>query len=112
MSSSGGVGGIGPMGGDPLATLDALKDGKIQGREAKLRAASDLMESSFFQELFKAMRDTVPKSGLLGGGGGEDAFSSMLDEHMAEAAAAKLEGGIGQALYRHLTGLGTAQDSE
>ena len=100
------------MGGDPFATLEALKDGKIQGKEARLRAASDLLESSFFQELFKAMRDTVPESGLMDGGGGEDAFTAMMDQHMAEAAAARLERGLGAALYRHLAGFGAAQETK
>jgi flagellar protein FlgJ len=112
MSISDGMGGIGPMGGDPFATLEALKDGRIQGKDARIRAASDLMESSFFQELFKAMRDTVPEGGLTDGGGGEDAFTAMMDEHMAEAAASRMEGGVGAALYRFLAGLETAQDSE
>jgi Rod binding domain-containing protein len=104
MSSAHGAGGVGPMGGDPFATLEALRSGQIQGREARLKAASNLMESQFFKELFKAMRDTVPDGGLLGGKGGEDAFTSLLDQHVADAAAARLEGGLGGALYRRLAG--------
>ncbi len=93
-----GIGGSGP--GSRMGILDSLKAGRIQGDGARLRAASDALEGSFYQELFKAMRETVPESGLLDGGGGEDAFHSLMDEHLAEAAAARSEGGIGQALYR------------
>ena len=112
MSPFDGVNGPGPLGRDPLSTLSALKSGNIRGEEARLRAATDLLESAFFQELFKAMRDTVPESGLLGGGSGEDAFSSMLDQHIADAAASRLTGGLGQALYRRFAGEGPKDSPE
>lgn len=92
-------GGIRPREG----IVDALRSGKISGDEARLRAASDALEGAFYQELFKAMRATVPESGLVDGGGGEDAFNSMMDEHLSEVAASRNEGGIGQALYRFFT---------
>ena len=83
--------------------LSALRAGRIQGDDARLRAASDALEGSFYQELFKAMRETVPESGLLDGGGGEDAFTALMDEHLSEAAASRNEGGIGEALYQFFT---------
>ena len=49
------------------------------------------------------MRETVPESGLLDGGGGEDAFTALMDEHLSEAAASRNEGGIGEALYQFFT---------
>ena len=83
--------------------LEGLRSGRIRGDDARLRAASDALEGSFYQELFKAMRETVPESGLLDGGGGEDAFVSMMDQHLSEVAAARNERGVGQALYRFFT---------
>jgi len=83
--------------------VDALRSGRIQGDEARLRAASDALEGAFYQELFKAMRSTVPEEGLVDGGGGEDAFNSLMDEHLSEVAASRNQGGIGQALYRFFT---------
>ena len=85
---------------DPGSLLRALKEGRIDGAEAKLRTATTLLESSFYQELFKVMRETVPDGGF-DGGAGEDVFSALLDQHMAEEAAAQTERGIGAALYRH-----------
>jgi Rod binding domain-containing protein len=97
-----GVGGAGDGGiqGQRQSAVEALRRGTIQGDEARLRAASDALESAFFQELFKAMRETVPDSGLLGGGGGEDGFITLMDQHLSEVAAMQSEKGIGQALYR------------
>jgi flagellar protein FlgJ len=88
----------------PGGILGDLRNGRIQGEDARIRAASDALEGTFFQELFKAMRDTVPDSGLLDGGTGEDAFTAMLDQHLADVQAARSQGGIGQALYRYFTG--------
>ena len=85
----------------PDALLTSLKSGRLQGEEARLKAATSLMESSFYQELFKVMRETVPEGGALGGGAGEDIFAGLLDQHVADAAASQSDRGIGAALYRH-----------
>ncbi|MDH5590227.1 MAG: rod-binding protein [Gemmatimonadota bacterium] len=84
-----------------IDAFEALKNGRIQGKEARLRAAADLMEGTFYQEIFKAMRETVPEGGALSGGAGEDMFQSLMDQHIADAAAQQSERGIGSALYRH-----------
>jgi Rod binding domain-containing protein len=83
--------------------MDALRHGNIKGDEARLRGATDALEGTFYQELFKAMRESVPESGLLDGGSGEDSFTAMLDQHLADVQAARSERGIGQALYRWFT---------
>jgi flagellar protein FlgJ len=83
--------------------LDALRSGAIQGEEARLRAATGALEGTFYQELFKAMRASVPESGLLDGGSGEDAFTAMLDQHLADVQASRNDRGIGEALYRWFT---------
>jgi flagellar protein FlgJ len=87
----------GVPGRDPLS---ALREGRIQGPEARLRAATRLLEGTFYQELFKAMRQTVPDGGGPGGGAGEEVFTGLLDQHVADAAAMRAERGLGEALYR------------
>jgi flagellar protein FlgJ len=57
--------------------------------------AARQMESLFAFELVKAMRKTVPESGLLSGGRGEEVMRSVQDQAMAEAIAAR--GGLGLA---------------
>jgi flagellar protein FlgJ len=69
---------------------------------AKLRKATSQLEGVFLEQLFKAMRETVPQDGALDGGSGESIFASLLDQHVADAAAAKQENGLGAALYRQL----------
>jgi flagellar protein FlgJ len=70
--------------------------------EQRLRAASKQLEGVFVQELFKAMRETVPKDGLTDGGAGEDVFTGLMDEKLAEHVPEHWERGIGDSLYRQL----------
>ncbi len=96
------VPGAGP-GAGPKDMLAALRERRIQGRKARLRAAASLFEGVFYEEMFKAMRETVPEGGVVSGGTGEDIFTGLLDQHVAEAAASQNRRGIGGALYRYLT---------
>lgn len=82
----------------------ALRAGRITDPRERLRTTSSLMEASFYEELFKAMRETVPEGGLLDGGQGEDIFAGFLDRHLAETQAMKGGTGLGDALYRHFAG--------
>ena len=70
--------------------------------DAKLRRAAQELEGVFVQELFKAMRETVPEGGIVDGGPGEEMFSSMMDQTISSEAASGWERGIGAALYRQL----------
>ncbi|MGI9626404.1 MAG: rod-binding protein [Longimicrobiales bacterium] len=96
---------------DPASLLAALKEGRIEGADARLKTATDLLESSFYQELFKVMRETVPEGGM-DGGAGQDIFASLLDQHVAEEAAGQSDRGIGAALYRHFSRLVGGAPSE
>lgn len=70
--------------------------------EERLRAASKQLEGVFVQELFKAMRETVPKDGLTDGGAGEEIFTGLMDEKIAAHVPDHWERGIGDSLYRQL----------
>jgi flagellar protein FlgJ len=70
--------------------------------EQRLRAATKQLESVFVQELFKAMRETVPQDGLTNGGAGEDIFTGLMDEKMATQVPEQWHRGIGESLYRQL----------
>ncbi|MFQ5538160.1 MAG: rod-binding protein [Gemmatimonadota bacterium] len=95
--------------GDVLAQL---RSGRIRGKAARLRAASRLLEGSFYQELFKVMRATVPEGGVLPSSAGQEMFQALMDEHLAEATAMRSEGGLGDALYAYFTrGKPSAEDA-
>jgi flagellar protein FlgJ len=90
------TGPIRPVSGQPPAIGDAA-------REAKLRKAAHDLEGVFVNEMFKAMRATVPDDGLLAQNSGQDMFTGMLDQHLAETYAEHAGKGMGEALYHQLS---------
>lgn len=72
--------------------------------DAALRRACAQLEGVFFEQVLKAMRDTIPEGGVIDGGVGEDIFSGMMDAHLASLAADRADGSIAAALYRQLRG--------
>lgn len=71
--------------------------------EARLRELANELEGVFLNQLFQAMRQSVPDGGLGGTSPGEEMFTAMLDEQLAKEAAVKWEGGIGEALFQQLS---------
>ncbi len=88
---------------------DPIRGGRAAGTapkddaHAKLKKASHDLESVFINELFKAMRETVPDDGILSQDPGQDLFTGMLDERIAQSYAGQGKTGIGEALYHQLS---------
>ena len=80
--------------------------------QARLRQASRDLEGVFVEQLFKAMRETVPESTLFSGGAGEEMFTSMMDAHLASEVPASWENGLGKALYRQLRAALTGREEQ
>lgn len=106
-----------PLAGAP--DLDALLGERIRARalragrdelgsvadrdpRAELKKLAQELEGVFVNQLFQAMRATVPSGGPLGPNPGEELFTSMLDQSLAQEAARHLDGGLSDALYRQL----------
>lgn len=71
-------------------------------RSEQLRHAVQQLEGVFVQQLFKAMRETVPRDGLTNGGTGEEMFTGMLDEALASAVPPTATTSLTEALMRQL----------
>jgi flagellar protein FlgJ len=81
-----------------------------EGGGAKLKKAAEQLEGMFVQQLYKAMRDTVPQQdGFVSGGAGEDIFTGLMDQHLAAETPKHWVGGISDALYRQLSRNSSAQ---
>ena len=97
-----------------IDSIGSVGPGPMDGatkEEARLRKLAAEVEGVFMQQMFKAMRSTVPSGGLSDAGQGEAIFTGMLDEHIADVAAARQQRGLGDALYRQLvTRLDPASD--
>ena len=72
--------------------------------DVRLQRVARQLEGVFVQQLFKAMRDTVPQDGVVDGGSGEQMFTSMMDESLADQLPGQWHHGIGEGLLRQLRG--------
>lgn len=69
----------------------------------KLKAVAQDFESLFINQLFKSMRDTVPKDKWLNGGLKQDIFEDMLYEQYAKNISQRGGIGLGDMVYKYLT---------
>jgi len=70
-------------------------------REAVRKLAHQL-EAVFVNQLFQAMRSSLPENKLLENAPGHSMFTSLMDEKLASEVADNLHRGIGESLYRQL----------
>ena len=69
---------------------------------ARLRQAAHALEGVFLNQLFQAMRESLRETAGAGSPPGEEMFTSLFDQAVADAAAQKMDHGIGELLYRQL----------
>jgi len=65
------------------------------------KACTD-MESLFIFYLLKEMRATIPKTGFISGGRGEEIYTAMLDSQLAKELAAERGIGLSPLLFESL----------
>jgi flagellar protein FlgJ len=69
----------------------------------KLRDAARQLEGVFVQQLFKALRDSVPQQdGIVSANAGEEMFTGLLDQHLAAETPLQWNGGLAEAIYRQM----------
>lgn len=68
----------------------------------KIKDLSKDFESVFMEQMFKTMRESVQKSGLIDGGNAEDIYRSMLDSEYAKSMATQGSTGIASMIERQL----------
>lgn len=94
----------GPAPGAPVSPAAAARD-------AKLHKVSTQLEGVFVQQMYKAMRSTVPTGGLFDGGSGEEMFTGLMDEHIAADTPQKWKHGLSESIFRQLKDAIRAQGS-
>lgn len=90
-----------------MTGLDAIGPATASAAHDKLARLKDTarkLEGVFVEQMFKAMRETVPQDGLTNGGQGEEIFSGLLDQRMADEVPAQWHRGMADALFRELRG--------
>lgn len=71
-------------------------------QEQGLREASQGLEALLVNQMFSAMRKTVPKNELFDGGMGEDIFRGMLDQEYATALSKTGSLGLADIIYNQM----------
>lgn len=70
---------------------------------AALEKVAKQLQSVFAEQLFKAMRETVPRGeGAVDGGGGEEMFTGLMDQHVAADTPSQWARGLTDAIVRQL----------
>ena len=94
-------------GNEQVKQADNKKEKELQ---ALLQSCREF-EAIYINEMYKAMRKTVPESGLLEKKGmAEEVYREMLDMEMARQTAAGEGMGIGKAMYQQLHKLHYSED--
>jgi peptidoglycan hydrolase FlgJ len=83
---------------NPLPSARTQQEKRID--EEKLKKACADFEAIFIQQLFKSMRQTVPKGGLLGEGPGMEIYQSLFDQELSKSLASHGRLGLGGMIYR------------
>lgn len=100
---------------NPLEKLaGGVNNGTAGKQDAELKKTTQDFEALFIGMMLKSMRSTVGKDTLTGGGHGEEAYRSLLDQEYAQEAARGGALGIGRSLEEQLvrhTGQSDAHDS-
>ena len=94
---------------DPRTVISASlsQQQTAQDKQSKklksLRTSCQQFESVYIMEMFKAMRKSVPDSGLVKKGVATETYQEMLDMEMAQKAAEGKGMGLGEAMYHQLS---------
>jgi Rod binding domain-containing protein len=86
-----------------MGKVDALA--AKQPRENQIAQVKKLakdFESIFLEQMFRTMRSSIQKSGLIDGGNAEEIYTSMLDSEYAKQMTEQGNGGLSQMIERQL----------
>ncbi|MEZ5359439.1 MAG: transglycosylase SLT domain-containing protein [Candidatus Zixiibacteriota bacterium] len=91
--------------GQPIEKKDIGKisgDEPLEVKKLKLKKVTEEFESFFLLYMLKAMRKTVPESGLLEGGPGKEIYTGIMDEEMARKLSGTSSGSLADILYKSM----------
>ncbi|MBX3174798.1 MAG: rod-binding protein [Gemmatimonadaceae bacterium] len=86
----------------PIGASTPLTPTPGENKREQLHAQAQALEGMFVRQLFAAMRETVPSDGITHGGAGEEMFTAMRDEFIADQLPAQWSRGLSASLVREL----------
>jgi Rod binding domain-containing protein len=92
---------------------NALSNGQVPrqpaGQEDKARQTAEAFEAMFLTQMLGHMTSGIPVDPAFGGGPGEKAFRSMLNDEYAKSIAKQGGVGIADVIYREILRLQEVQ---
>jgi Rod binding domain-containing protein len=88
------------IGFGPRSAATLLPSGS--GDRDRLRILARELEGVFLNQLFQAMRQSLQTTSGETASPGEEMFTSLFDQSMADQAAGRMEHGLADVLYRQL----------
>jgi flagellar protein FlgJ len=85
----------------PATKVSSTADARADKMKNLKKACADL-ESVFVSEIMKAMRNSVPKSGLFPEAAGSDVYQSIADTQFAEYLSQGSGFGLGEMVYNQM----------
>lgn len=84
----------------PTSARVPAADPGVDRTDARLAESAKQLEGMFVRQLFAAMRETVPQDGLTHGGAGEEMFTALLHEHVADDLPTQWDRGLASQVVR------------
>ena len=92
--------------GHPTPSTSSISSGLLSGAkehsDVQLKQVSQSFESIFLRMIFKEMRNSVQKSGIMGNSRAMEFFETMRDDQLSEHLASSNLLGIGKMVYEKL----------
>jgi peptidoglycan hydrolase FlgJ len=88
---------------NPFQAMSGYKALEARDPEAALKKVSKDFEAIFVNMLIKAMRKTVPETGLFGSDSASDTYQDMFDEQLAVEMSQGRGLGLADVIYRQLS---------
>src|SRR4051812_46117802 len=79
-----------------------LPPAEVKTTEEKFREVAELYEKHFMREMVKAMRSTVPESGLIQANQAEKIFREQLDDNYVDKWSERGGVGFADVIYKQL----------
>lgn len=87
----------------PAAALKESASPADTLKEKKLRQACADFEAIILEKMLSSARESIPKSGLIDGGFGEEMYQSMYDFELSKKMAHGKGMGLGELLYKQIS---------
>ncbi len=92
-----------PVGRQPTGPKEAKNAAEsLEAKKLQLKKATRDFESFFVLYILKAMRSTIPRTGFLESGLGQDIYNSMFDMELAKRVSGSSSQSLSEILYRSL----------